>query len=450
MKRLNSNFVGQKSAFVLAFVGLGIQPAFADSPWNRQKQPIIQGCDAESMSTLTREFPSSKWMKVDLVACLPFQSSSYGDSEPVISPNDAMVVRWHEGGPSPLEIAGIGKPDYKQIPNEATIRGFGRSYGARAALAWSEDSASLWTVRFSPGVLGTVPVRVGIDGKASALPALQHSAGPLNGLQWIGRKGLALARFGPLKEYEWPDHPDQLPTYAIVDGKKGKIRATLSMAAIPDLSEQTWLDAARFANAVPTATLLQNGNVRVVLQYGQQRDKPGFRIVWTEGSQPLIWRDYDDNRSESKILLSPDGSRLLVNRVLQPAGVQIFDCDRGGRHRECSPPPTPVAGPMAELFDVESQKRIWQVSARATVFWSQNANPAISPDGRLALVEMPSDDKQRIIGLISMADGKVLNQFVASYIGSMPIAFGFMTNSKHAWIMRNGIFIRYRIIGRPA
>lgn len=460
MKRLKSNFVGQKSAFVLAFVGLGIQPAFADSPWNRPMQPIIQGCDAESMSTLSREFPSSKWMKVDLVACLPFQSSSFGASEPVVSPTGAMVAQWHNGSPAPMEIAGIGKPDYAQFPNHVGFRtftlGIPRIGRERTAFAWFEDGRRLWTVRQNVlssgfGVGGLAPITLGVDGKPSDLPELHHNSGPLDGLQWIGGKGLALAQFGTKGGYYRPEHADPSPTYAIVDGQKGKIRATLPLSAIPELAGQTERDVFRFGTAVATATTLPNGKVRAVLQYGPLGAEPGFRIVWTEGLQPLIWRDYEDNRSDSSILLSPDGSKLLVNHVLQPNGMQVFDCDRGRNYiRECTPPPTPVAGTIAELIDVKTQKGIWQVPARATVFWSQRTNPAISPDGRFALVEMPSDDNQRIIGLISMTDGKVLEQFAASHTGSMPIDFGFMADGKHAWVMCNGIFLRYWINGRPA
>lgn len=296
-----------------------------------------------------------------------------------------------------------------------------------------------------------MPITLGVDGKPSDLPELHHNSGPLDGLQWIGGKGLALAQFGTKGGYYRPDHADPSPTYAIVDGQKGKIRAILPLSAIPEFAGQTERDVFRFSTAVATATTLPNGKVRAVLQYGPLSAEPGFRIVWTEGLQPLMWRDYEDNRSDSSIVLSPDGSKLLVNLVLQPNGMQVFDCDRGRNYiRECSPPPTPVTGTIAELIDLKTQKGIWQVPARATVFWSQRTNPAISPDGRFALVEMPSDDNQRIIGLISMADGKLLEQFAGSHTGSMPIDFGFMTDGKHAWVMCNGIFIRYRMTARPA
>lgn len=460
MRKLNSYFAVQKSAILVAVLGLTMQAAIADSPLREQPAPANYGCGSESISASMREFPSSKWITADLLACLPFQSNSFGASEPVVSPTGAIVAQWHNGSPAPLEIAGIKKPDYAQFPNQVGFRtftlGFPRIGRERTAFAWFEDGRRLWTVRQNVlpsgfGVGGLVPITLGVDGKPSDLPELHHNSGPLDGLQWIGGKGLALAQFGTKGGYYRPDHADPSPTYAIVDGQKGKIRAILPLSAIPEFAGQTERDVFRFSTAVATATTLPNGKVRAVLQYGPLSAEPGFRIVWTEGLQPLMWRDYEDNRSDSSIVLSPDGSKLLVNLVLQPNGMQVFDCDRGRNYiRECSPPPTPVTGTIAELIDLKTQKGIWQVPARATVFWSQRTNPAISPDGRFALVEMPSDDNQRIIGLISMADGKLLEQFAGSHTGSMPIDFGFMTDGKHAWVMCNGIFIRYRMTARPA
>lgn len=456
MNKRGPFFVGQMSAVVIAAFGSAIPPAIANGPVPEQAALVIHGCQPETHAALMEEFPPSNGMTIELVACLPFRFDSFGKGEPFVSPTGSMVAQWHDGSPAPLEIAGISTSAYAQLSNPVSIfRTFGIRMSMvgkdRPALAWSDDGTSLLTVRQDAlgsglAVGGLMPIRVSPEGKPTPLPVLRHSAGPLDALQWIGGTGLALAQFGTRGAYYRPAHPDPAPTYAIVDAGRGKIRATLPASAIAELSGQTERDAVRFAGAVATATTLPNGKVRAVFQFRSARAEPTFRVVWTEASKPQSWWDSEDIGSESAVLLTPDGSKMIVNRRLQPEGVRVFDCWKDGqRIGECGPPPTPVAGPIVELVDVATRHRIWRVSASASVFWNQMANPAISPNAELALVEMPPENDRRIVGLISMRDGQVLDRFAATSTGSMPFAFGFTADGTHAWVMCGNAFVRYRI-----
>src|SRR3546814_16779549 len=65
------------------------------------------------------------------------------------------------------------------------------------------------------------------------------------------------------------------------------------------------------------------------------------------------------------------------------------DLHYGGtpRRPECEER-TPQSGAVADLWDVQTGRRLWSIAGTAYDF-SQTYRPTISPDGRYALVSMP-------------------------------------------------------------
>jgi hypothetical protein len=118
---------------------------------------------------------------------------------------------------------------------------------------------------------------------------------------------------------------------------------------------------------------------------------------------------------------------VLIMRGLSATGI-LCEIESTG---PC-PPPTPVSGPIAELRAVETGKVIWSLAGTATMF-SNDGMPVISPDGRVALISMPSGLRQdNAAALIDMASGKVLQQVPSS--GALASRFGFSADNRTAWV----------------
>ncbi len=423
--------------------------AFTDVP--KLTPPVASfGCGSGHVSAFLKEIEPGQRVRPDLIACVPFKSSHFSVSEPIISPDGERIAQWHDGMPAPLEIVSMISGDYAQLPNRVGFRGF-RALSADSAIRWSDDSASIWTVRqdvMTPSgfaISGLVPIRVGLDGKAADLPPLTHPAGPLDAVRWVDGNGVAIAQFGTRGGYYKPEHADDAPTFAIVDAASGKVRASLPAKSIPDLADGLPANITRVSNADVAAVVLKNGKVRAVLQFFGSRKGPPLRLVWTEGARPEIWKGDETRDRGSRFALTPDGAGLLVNPALQPDGVQVHDCNRGGRSTEsCAPPPTPVDGPIAELVDIKSRKTVWRITARAAAFWSQRARPAISPDGRLALIELPPETRRRF-GLVDMKTGTLIDRFSAWSIGSYPVTFDFTLDGRLIWLACGNTVVHFDI-----
>lgn len=79
--------------------------------------------------------------------------------------------------------------------------------------------------------------------------------------------------------------------------------------------------------------------------------------------------------------------------------------------RECEER-TPQSGAVADLWDVQTGRRLWSITGTAYDF-SQTYRPTISPDGRYALVSMPvgKGSHRETIALVSMVDGREIQRF---------------------------------------
>jgi|GEM_PF-2113168 len=411
-------------------------------------------------------------LSLSLIACLDFGPDASGHGDPILSPDGTSAARWAEGSPGPIGIAALESPGLVRVPNRVAFRNYAGMIGATDgaapdAIAWAGDSQSLWTVRqrtMSPSgwsLAGLEPVSIGRDGAVRALPALHHPAGPLDAILWVGGDGLALAQFGARGSSYRPEHDDPAPTLAMVDAARGRVLASVPVLGIAGLRARLREQGLMTAVAGATATILPDGRIRAVVQFRRWGERPpgiaagqnfepiwhpGVWLVWTQGQPPRVWTaPYGEDRS-NPLALSPDGSRLLVVRPLQPEGLQV-SCRIPCRGPP-PPPPTPVNGPVAELIELASQRVLWRVPARAVNFWAQNARPTISGDGRYALVQVPPEGGRLPIALIAMRDGRVLARFSPFQAGSYPQSFGFTADGRRVWLASGNIVFVYVLAGR--
>lgn len=107
----------------------------------------------------------------------------------------------------------------------------------------------------------------------------------------------------------------------------------------------------------------------------------------------------------ARLAISPDGRRLLVAQAL----TFISECPP---HVPC--PTKPGRGESLALIDFDTGRLLWRRTER-DVGWLRPPAPVFSPDGRFAVVELPSryadpaGDHSRI-GVVSMRDGRLLQE----------------------------------------
>jgi hypothetical protein len=145
--------------------------------------------------------------------------------------------------------------------------------------------------------------------------------------------------------------------------------------------------------------------------------------------------------------IARDGSRLLVARLHCDGGYEdVPEHDGVLQRRPVQPRCKPVESVIAALHDLETGRQLWDV--RAIVY--QNAlypNPAISDDGRYALVGLPSNGSHSQIALISMDDGKIVQTF--SSPGQVQLnSIGFLQGGRGLWMHSEGVTVLYDLRAR--
>lgn len=412
--------------------------------------PQFRGCHDGFINWIKKNpEPEGRALRLVSIDCVEMSSNSF--SEVILSPDERAFGHWLWGFSQHIEIVQLGQATSTRVANKVNFRSIAStdtSRNAPKAIAWSADSATLWSVRqdLNPSgfaLSGLSPIRVGLDGSIHDLPALRHPAGPLDGIMWIGDKGKALALFGWRGGSYKPEHNDPNPSLAIVDAAKGSVLESLPARAIPTFRETLPAYGVTYSIGGASGVILRDGRVRVVLRMNGWIERPrngsqkpddfikhsGFWLEWTQGEAPQEWRDPYDSLRAMPAVLTPDGSRILVTRELQPKGIRVFDCD------DCKvPPPTPVTARIVEMVDLSTRRVLWSVTATAREFWSQGAAPAISADGRYGFIELPPADNRRPLALIDMRDGKVIQTIAPSMIGSYPDSFGFTRSGKGVWV----------------
>ena len=395
-------------------------------------------------------------LRLELISCGAFPA--YSRNPGVLSPDGEKLARWSDDREAGLELARTTGGQLLTFQNRLTFRNFasGRQDDPTEGFAWTPGSDGFWTVR--QDVLRTSgfavsdlrPIRVGLDGQVHELPTLRD-AGRLDAIRWVGPNGLALAQFWTRGGRYRPDQPNSEPTLATVDAARGRVRHAIRARDLPPLRQRAEAGDLHVNDAA--ATVMPDGRVRSVVEFAAWREppagsqsapvvQPGYVMTWTEGAAPRLRALRERSRSAISMAMSPDGSRLLVLRRLQPEGVIIRERPRPAPP---GPPPTPVDGVFAELIDLSSGRQVWRLRARVEANWNQRPQPAISPDGRMALLNLPPDGRHQIFALVGMRDGAILHRFSVTQIGSLPAAFGFSPDGRRIWVTVAGTLFRYRL-----
>ena len=326
-------------------------------------------------------------------------------------------------GSEGLVVSGLEKNGAVQsYPLNASI--FSMLKQGTSIFQWASDSRSVWAAdqKRTGGGFPTEPLRPVLilpDGKTQDLPTLVGPGGDLDGLLWIGRDGLALAKFGIGGDEYRPARPTPDPAMAFVDVKRGRY---LGWFRFKDFPKAISAVGGPMVPLMIAEVLLQDGRPRVLFQWPS-----GYSLVWSQGESPrevtlpkLPWG--------TTIKLASDGRRLLIAYPLSATGTICEPADDEPDH---CPPPTPVTGKLAQLIDLETGKTIWEIRETAKRF-EANSEPVISPDGRYALIGIPQNDDDyrrgssliyEKIGLISMSDGSFL-QSMPSFSKTYSTSFG--------------------------
>jgi hypothetical protein len=399
----------------LAFAALLLP--LAPHPARAQTVPELVGCPENAVGLVAQAAPRGPGpLALARLDCLGLPRSSFTESPPAPSPDGTHVFTYN--GIEGLRIATPGGGVPPLMVEGRISNGLGPP-----PFAWTRDGQGLWGARQDvlPGGWSQHPLEPMLyftNGRRRHLPALTHPAGGLDALFWAGDRGKALAAFGTRGDYYKPKRKDRRPTLAIVDARTGRVLQSVALATLPGPKLSPV-----FFNA--QAGVDRAGRVHALLQFSAQRwlwwrEGEAPRFVPLEGPPPPLLR--------ATFALTRDLGQVLLMRGLSATGVM---CERDPK----CPPPTPVSGAIAELRDIATGRVLWALQGTARNF-AHYQSPAISPDGRYALISMPPEIWEEPTALISMADGRVLQLLPPGTPGFYP--------DGSVWISRGSQIARYR------
>ncbi|GLH81022.1 hypothetical protein SSBR45G_59310 [Bradyrhizobium sp. SSBR45G] len=363
----------------------------------------------------------------------------------MVSPDGRLVMYLQGGGDYSAErkVLNVSRLDARDswssyALNMGPLWQFGQAEHSVPAYGWASDSSGIWTgTRENIDSGGTTssglqPVLISLqDGSIRNFAPPRHKAGPLDGLMWADGDGLALAYFGARGQSYQPQRHDRHPTFAMIDAKRGVVLDTLPFDVFERLKDAYYI--ANVNNAA--VTRLHDGRMRAVLSALDQW------VTWTQGEPPRILPSPYPDREEAnnKMSISPDGSRLLVARLRCDEGYD--ETEKHSSRSRFWPPCKPVETVIAALFDADTGHRVWEVrgTVRRLDFYP---NPAISHDGRYALIGLPPDGSNPLLGLISMDDGRILQRFHSPGPGSLN-SMGFLEGDSGVWVHSEGVTSLY-------
>lgn len=358
-------------------------------------------------------------LSLSMLRCLPIPQSYDRIKPPGLSGDGSKVfaLDLNEG----LWVGRVDKstPSYRFATNVSSLL-----WMSGIPFVWLDDASAVLGVKEETAPRGRVsgtlsPFLFRADGTEKQLPPLSHPNGSLDEIYWIGTAGLGLAAFGTGGADSLPEHRDNRPTVALVDARAGKILQSDELARVPGLSgnEPTQAVASRVA---------KDGRVRVLVSLSHDK-----WMYWVQGEMPRIV-PITLRTLRTPFALSPDGLNVLLMGNLSATGLI---CEFGN---PC-PDPTPVTGMVAELREISTGRLIWQIIGTAHEF-HDSALPAVSPDGRYALISMPG--LKSTIALIEMGTGKIVQQ-VGTLRHAGPVGLGFSPESNRAWVIAGTLLTTY-------
>jgi hypothetical protein len=410
--------------YYLAFALLTLLAAF-ERPQAQASSITLSGCGDRQNDLAARLSPYGPGpLRLSKIYCVQALMSGFSGSPPMPSPNGGAFFVFSDR--SGLQVG--------DLFDERKINHFGGKVTALLPFltdlpfGWSQSSQSVLGVRqdtITPGGFSRGPLRTYLffrSGAEQALPDLTHPNGPLDQIFWVGRAGMALAAFGTKGRYYRPEHVDTQPTLAIIDARSGRVLQAVAIGGIDGVRKDAIVSrvASRFD---------EHGRLHAVISL-----TPSKLLEWIQGEKPkLIPIDVSQS---GPLALAPDGRSVLVMQNLSASGMI---CE----HNPQCPPPVPSTGAIVDLRDLRSGRLIWSLRGTAKTF-ATIRQPAISRDGRLALISIPElVAGSPITALVSMKTGKVLQEFPSPWSGEC--AMGFLDDSKAAWISGGAYIVVYNI-----
>lgn len=371
-------------------------------------------------------------LELEVARRIYLPNNATGNSPPVISPDGANYLTYNA-------IAGLwtncitSSDDAKNPVERVTLAGFG--YADTIPFGWADDSTSILgarqkTTNPSGFALGPMaPVEISVDGQVRDLPKLTHAAGNLDSLLWVGGQGLALALFGAKGGYYQPEVENPAPTIAIVNGREGKV---LQSALIPASTKIKGTPAILDIDA----RLDLDGNIFALMVLPGEADRSRW-MVWHQGEQLRATALDVPRKGWMPFAVSPDMKTALIMHNLSATGIV---CEIWSR-QNC-PPPTPAIGTIAELREVNSGRVLWSISGTAKTF-QRTLKPAISDDGKLALIALPSEGSTLSVALISMQDGRVIQRL--DELPNVIQGLGFRDKDRSVWLSGLNLLATYKL-----
>lgn len=371
-------------------------------------------------------------LELEVARRINLPNNATGNSPPLISPDGANYLTYNE-------IAGLwtncitSSDDAKNPVERVTLAGFG--YADTIPFAWDDSSHSILGVRqktASPSgfALGPMaPVEISVGGQVRNLPELVHPAGNLDSLVWVGGQGLALALFGARGGYYRPEVENLAPTIAIVNGRGGEVlQSTLIPASTKVKGRPAILDI--------DARLDPDGKIFALLVLPGEADRSRW-MVWHQGEQLRETALDVRRRGWMPFTVAPDIKTVLITHNLSASGIicEIWS-------KQNCPPPTPATGTVAELREVNSGRVLWSINGTATNF-ERTLKPAISDDGKLALISLPSEGSTLSVALISMQDGRVIQRL--DKLPNVIQGLGFRDNDRSVWLSGLNLLATYKL-----
>lgn len=288
----------------------------------------------------------------------------------------------------------------------------GPSFGLQGdddSLAWSDDSRSVWLLKgdtapsgFSTGLRACA--RRWDDGRIEVSPSLRDPPGRLDQVRWLDGAGLGIASFDTRGGYYRPELPDTTPALAVIDASSGRVRSPVLirealLAAFGSPPGWLWCN-------VEAGVVMRDGRVRALVRARASvigQNGVGGLVLWTEGEDAVV---LPEEALAGDVVFVDGGRRLLVRLPLAAGGV-IYE------HRP-SPPPTPVSGDYAGLYDLDSKRWTWRLAGRSTQ-WGEGQGVALSASGETALIGLPERcDTRGVYGIIDVRTGRILQRLAAT------------------------------------
>jgi hypothetical protein len=406
----------------------------ADGPGARRIAELFAG---EATRTTVDRIKNTRSGPFGLVAisCQRVPVSHVGGNQFLASPDLGSVAVFNSFD-GKIAIAELSAPALEPgNPDGFQISGDELGVFGRRVARWSSDSRSIWATTQKiemPRGIRSGPVRtVRVEGSMPReLPELSHPSGPLDAVLWAD-DGRALALFNQT-------------TVAFVDAVNGRVLESLALRSLHPTADRTDILAAEVA-------VLPDGRMRAFLSVFNLTDRAAGAVVersqswvvWTQRDPPRLLPDpYPGSNGEIDTAISADGARLLAVRRFHRVDTT---CPYSSPHpeRDCEVGP-PVDGALAALHDLETGRAVWVYDVRITLPGGNSYFPALSDDGRYALIGVPPTVRlsRSQVGLISTRDGSLQQTFPID----RAVAVGFARGSDRLWIhSENGVTAVYAL-----